>query len=434
MDIKPDDIQAIIHATWPWRCPLRRPCPAGALRPASARIGKPLDFVLDDFKQCLGFGDVDEGTTIAASNGDAGDQHRHQPTEFVAVIHTTYWCDRLTLENKTMLMVIFGAGASYDSCSSFPPQEIPFSDGLRLPLANQLFRAIDPFRAISKTYSPCQPLFPYLESHSNIEEELEKFRARAESDPDTARQLLALQYYIRDVIRECESRWSARTHGVSNYKTLLDQIRTHPEVCFVTFNYDTLLEIALAGIGVQIPNIAAYVSIPKYQLFKLHGSTNWQRCVLARNTTINISAEPGDDELLYSSPNFDHDSVVNKIGDPFQTLSPVRYYAYPALAIPTVSKSSFICPDEHIRILKEFIPKVTRILIVGWRGAERHFLEMLADGLPKPVRVMAVCESPQASQDTLDQLSRAGIDGRMLAAGGGFTEFVKQRRSEWLMA
>jgi SIR2-like domain len=336
-----------------------------------------------------------------------------------------------------MLMVIFGAGASYDSWSSYPPNVSPLDDGnLRLPLANQLFLSIPSFRVISQKYPPCQPLLPYLESHSNIEQELEKFREQSGSDPVCARQLLALQYYIRDVIRECESRWSARTHGVSNYKTLLDQIRKHPDLCFVTFNYDTLLETALAGLGVQIPNIAGYVSEPKCALFKLHGSTNWERRVPANKTTLYAaSSEPQEKDLLDSSPVFDDSSFVRKIGDPHSGESMTqRYYSYPALAIPTAAKSTFVCPPEHVRVLTECIPKVTRILIVGWRAAEQHFLQMLATGLSKPVRVMAVCEKPDASTETLDRLKPIAPPGStLLAARGGFTDFVKERESEWLL-
>ena len=335
-----------------------------------------------------------------------------------------------------MLMVIFGAGASYDSWSSYPPDTSPLGEGaLRLPLANQLFLAIPSFRVISRNYSPCQPLLPYLESRENIEEVLEKFREQSENDPECRQQLLALQYYIRDVIRTCESHWGTRTHGVSNYRTLLDQIRKYPQVCFVTFNYDTLLESALGESGVQIPNLAAYVSIPTFKLFKLHGSTNWERLVLASKTTLGGVAEPTGRDLLYSSPVIDGTSFVRKIGDPEpEALSMRRYYPYPALAIPTTSKSTFVCPPEHVRILAECIPKVTRILIVGWRAAEQHFLEMLAAGLTKPVRVMAACEKLDASAETLDRLKPTAPTGStFLAARGGFTDFVKDRESEWLL-
>src|SRR5260370_28389607 len=100
-----------------------------------------------------------------------------------------------------MLLVIFGAGASYDSWSSFPPDRMPrASEILRPPLAKELFLPFEPFRKTSRAYARCQPLIPYLESRDNVEEILEQFRIEAEHDVERQRQLLALQFYIRGII------------------------------------------------------------------------------------------------------------------------------------------------------------------------------------------------------------------------------------------
>ena len=336
-----------------------------------------------------------------------------------------------------MLMVIFGAGASHDSWSSARPNESPLDQhALRPPLAKQLFLSIPNFRDLSQRYPPCQVLLPYLESTENIEEVLERLREESESEPVRQRQLLAVQYYIRDVIRRCEGAWNGRTHGVSNYRTLLDQVRKHSEVCFVTFNYDTLMETALEGIGIKIPDIATYVSMPKYKLFKLHGSTDWERWVPAWKTTLNVNdPRPKEQDLLYSSPIFDDSSFVSKIGEPeSNVLKTTRYYPFPALAIPTTSKTSFVCPNEHVQVLKEYLPRVTRIMIVGWRATEQNFLELLTASLPNPVRVMACCGDPKWSTETLDRLRVAGVEGTFLAALGGFTGFVRNHEAEWLLS
>ena len=63
--------------------------------------------------------------------------------------------------------------------------------------------------------------------------------------------------------------------GVTNYKTLLDQLehyrRPDETVCLVTFNYDTLLEDALPTVGLKVLEIADYISSDRYKLIKLHG-------------------------------------------------------------------------------------------------------------------------------------------------------------------
>jgi hypothetical protein len=66
-----------------------------------------------------------------------------------------------------VLMVIFGAGASYDSCSSLSPPSNSYQ-WPRPPLAKQLFLNVPQFRNVSKNYSAFQPLVPYLEDKENV--------------------------------------------------------------------------------------------------------------------------------------------------------------------------------------------------------------------------------------------------------------------------
>jgi hypothetical protein len=106
----------------------------------------------------------------------------------------------------------------------------------------------------------------------------------------------------------------------------------------------------------------------------------------------------------------------------------------PELAIPTVSKQKFVCPKDHIRALREFIPQVTKIVIVGWRAAEQNFLEMLAAGLQDDVSVLAACGNADAAEETLGRVSAARIKGEFKPAPGGFSEFVMKRRIEPFLA
>jgi hypothetical protein len=106
----------------------------------------------------------------------------------------------------------------------------------------------------------------------------------------------------------------------------------------------------------------------------------------------------------------------------------------PALAVPTISKHNFVCPPDHIRALEELIPQVSKIAIIGWRGAERRFVEMLAKGLKQKVDAIAACGNSDAAQETLGRLRTAGIAGNFQAAPGGFTDFVVTGRIEPLLA
>jgi hypothetical protein len=66
--------------------------------------------------------------------------------------------------------------------------------------------------------------------------------------------------------------------GATNYRALLGQIRHHRNssepVCLVTFNYDTLIESALAHYEMQFAVPDDYISGTEFKLFKLHGSAN----------------------------------------------------------------------------------------------------------------------------------------------------------------
>ena len=108
-----------------------------------------------------------------------------------------------------MLMVIFGAGASYDCVSSrlpdkYPPTHYPY----RLPLANQLFDDRRDFNAWMNEYPKCRPIIPLLRNASldgSVESELERLRAEGADYPERYKQLAAVQFYLRRMLWGCEN-------------------------------------------------------------------------------------------------------------------------------------------------------------------------------------------------------------------------------------
>ena len=339
-----------------------------------------------------------------------------------------------------MLMVILGAGASYDSCASFPTHpDLRVTRGQlgpwhRPPLAQELFLPIAQFRQHAQAYPKCQPLVLDLEGHADIEARLEKFSAEATDDPERRRQLWAIQYYLRDVIAECQRNWLSHTYRLTNYTLLLDQIRRYPRILFVTFNYDSLLEFALdALLDVQYKTIADYAYRSNYNLMKLHGSIDWEYAVKAQTVEL-VGNETGPKNLIFAAPVIDKSAVIVKQGASMPNTMQ-HYFRLPALAIPTESKFSFVCPDEHVAKLRELIPQVEKILIVGWRAGEQHFLKELKAGLRKPVSVFAACGSNEASTATLEQLKESGLTpGHSRAHPSGFTDLVKSHALESFLA
>jgi hypothetical protein len=99
---------------------------------------------------------------------------------------------------------------------------------------------------------------------------------------------------------------------------------------------------------------------------------------------------------------------------------------FPALAIPVESKSDFECPDEHLAALREAIPQVDKLLVIGWRAAETHFLELLRQYIQAPIRTCVVAENRATASETANRLRDAGIEGHYVPTDGGFTDLVRK--------
>src|SRR5882672_2401897 len=124
------------------------------------------------------------------------------------------------------LTVIFGAGASYDSVPHLPPRASD-DGGVRLPLADSLFDQRPHFAKAMKMFPACLPIIPHLRHRPNgvtVEQALERLQAEATAHPERHSQLAAVRFYLHYAIWDCQRHWSQRSEGVTNYKTLLDQI------------------------------------------------------------------------------------------------------------------------------------------------------------------------------------------------------------------
>src|SRR6266404_3475237 len=180
-----------------------------------------------------------------------------------------------------MLMVIFGAGASYDSCSTYPPGvtisvtgESPdfarLNDYHRLPLAKDLFANRPTFVQAIDEFPQCKTIVPRLRDpavtsgHASVELRLREIEEEVRTYAQGKQELAAIRCYLARVISGCETHWRDNTRGITNYLSLLREIRrTHSDnevVWLVTFNYDTLLENALADLdpGFEIKQMDDY--------------------------------------------------------------------------------------------------------------------------------------------------------------------------------
>jgi hypothetical protein len=338
-----------------------------------------------------------------------------------------------------MWMIVFGAGASYDSVSEERWHERVDPD-LQPPLTTGLFdqRPIH-VKAWTK-HEPCAPLVNELWNVARkaeaggtrsptVEEYLENLVVKYGTTPRMQQQLMALRFYLHDVIAETTREW-VNAHGVNtNYATLLDWMnRIRPEgerVLLVTFNYDPMLDQARRSVfdvppgdddsGPRLTYPETYLAGPT-MLIRPHGSVDWAH--LARRG-------PGSSaELIEDSPNYRLTERIDRWKGHGQS-----YGEVPAIAIPTRGKLQFECPSEHVEALRRHLGDVTHVLTIGWRAQEEAFLDLCRDKLNQPVRGLVVSGTIGGAKQTAKHLDTAlgSKAHRILPAGVmGFSDFIRE--------
>lgn len=340
-----------------------------------------------------------------------------------------------------MLMVIFGAGASYDSVPPISTRHLLATVSeirCRPPLASELFEVRDNFDEAAAAFPRSRPLISLLRVASEtaegpvLEAELEKYQQEANDYPRRFAELLSLRFYLQRVLLEC-SQWHDLASGISNYLGLLSRVDTFlkqgEEICFVTFNYDLLMEKALVEFKGSPTSIDWYIS-GSHKLLKVHGSVNWGRVV--RDRKIDPAALTTEDQIreqmIEDAPYFIGEGVSQiyelstsvVAGDASSLL-------FPAIALPVQGKTeqSFECPEEHLQLLRERIPATTRLLVIGWRGTENHFLELWRAVAPKATpRVLIVSGSASAAKETAENLIAGGLGGSIETSPLGFSGWL----------
>jgi hypothetical protein len=337
-----------------------------------------------------------------------------------------------------MLTVIFGAGASYDSdpdrSSVIAPDRA--YDKLRPPLAKGLFD--NPrYGVFAYRYPEALPLMAQLRraarnNPSSVEEELDAISADLPFYSTAYRQLLALRYYLSAVISSAQNNWLEQNiYGISTYQEFLNivnkwQVRTHQQISLITFNYDTLLDIALESLlNIKLDDMNSYINnYTAYKLFKVHGSINWvHRVGKVYDNNIISSAN----HLVWTDQYYTQNQerpIISETG-----------YA-PALAIPTATKKSFEFPETHLEQMKAAIRETDLLLIIGWRGAEHHFVDTWREVFEqKTLKKIGVVSSKLKKPEQLDH--RMIRDAKLVSDsityyGRGFSQFVPYRLKSFL--
>lgn len=111
---------------------------------------------------------------------------------------------------------------------------------------------------------------------------------------------------------------------------------------------------------------------------------------------------------------------------------------FPAIAIPVEKKRGFECPHHLLDELISLLPQVTKILVIGWRATEAHFLYLLRDGLRPGCQLYIVGGRRGPKGEEPGEEIRARIHSALLINPpnfsaidpGGFSDFTLSRRAE----
>jgi len=256
--------------------------------------------------------------------------------------------------------------------------------------------------------------------------------------PVRRRQLLAVRYYLQYILSGIWRDWEYEIGGlVTNQLSLLDAIdrwrKPNDSVALVTFNYDRLIEEAFGRWGVPMVRLDDYVSRGDYRLFKLHGSINWVRTATVDGRKPTKHAWEDMRQLIEHA---DSVRMTNdfKVVQQYPTGSVDEDFTVPAIAVPLEKKDTFECPDEHLELLQRLIPEVDRLLVIGWRATEEHFLAMLASRLRGKVPAHLVCGGSDWARDTAQRLQARGIVSTYTASDAGFKEMITRRELDQFLS
>jgi hypothetical protein len=349
-----------------------------------------------------------------------------------------------------MLMVIFGAGASYDSSATLLPSNSLGSS--RPPLAKELFDT-QRFGGYIDKFRQCRPLISYLQgSGPDVEQELEKWQNKASDRPERLSQLWAIRYYLQDMLSVCTYDWLKEIHGVTNYTTLLHEIddeRRGEKVCLVTFNYDYLLEEALSSLKIRLTSIRDYMA-GNYLLVKLHGSINWARKVANFQVDTSKNQEQVVSDVIDLGPRLFFDSepqMISEITDTsprLKRLPEQPYFSiplidrrdnpplFPVLSIPVEHERGFECPAEHVQVLEEILPTVTKVLVIGWKAGDDLFRDLLIKKMGQAERITIISSNQASATKIATKIQNVGVKSSqyLSSKAEGFSEAITQGETQ----
>jgi hypothetical protein len=297
------------------------------------------------------------------------------------------------------LIVVLGAGASRGSAN--------YKRRLRPPLTIDLFNEAD-YGEQLRPYDLAHQAGRFIDGEltGNATEGLERalHLLRTSEHPHHRHMALAVPPYLQHLLHAVSE---AHYTEAFRYDRLIERLLRLPYVCFLTLNYDVLLDRRLNGYH-RLSTLDDYITREKnWALIKLHGSVNWFHPAVGR---FRATAPPAN--LQWESDTFHCELPDASLDDIRGGYLDFAIDRYPALAIPEGADDRLVLPSAHISFINQTVgcqPEID-LLVIGYSGLDIEPLKLLESWDCRVRRMTLVNMDYEAAGRVMDRFKAAGID------------------------
>jgi hypothetical protein len=253
-------------------------------------------------------------------------------------------------------LIIFGAGASA-ICTTHSRQ--PQLSQRTPPLTSDLTKALRERKGDAEISSLLDVIDEYRSENpdADFESTLRRLYGRFIEDPVMSKQFFSLRAELRNLMRGAleigRAEPTAYTKIFGKFNLSIERAQTQRKLAVINMNYDPLAEYAINNrvefkdMNDHLGNEARPIS-----LYQPHGASHW---ACSKNSLGQVEYTRNRNQVL-----------------------PQDFY--PALALPMSGdpQNKTCWPEGHKTHLLETLPAVTKICVIGWRGADEHIVDLLS--------------------------------------------------------
>ena len=172
-------------------------------------------------------------------------------------------------------------------------------------------------------------------------------------------------------------------------------------------------------------NLDSYTSASDdWMIVKVHGSVGWGYPWV----TADEADQPKKAARKFPPPELDQSKLA--VGLPLDLLHQNKVY-YPAIALP-VGRYGFVCPNEHVSDLQDFLKSCDGLLSIGFSAYDDDLLKFLRRYLSSVLKADLVTgkkdrdDVAERLKTALPLLRAAEAKGDLRVSGGGFTDYLER--------